>query len=165
MNDVKTAARILVAEDREWLREILLYRLRAEGFTADGCADGVEAAKQLGSSEYGLLITDLDMPRKNGMDLVRELRAEGCTMPVILMSGSITVDPGEVCAELGLVAFLQKPFPMEDLLVLVAGVLGVLFARKRGPGGAERLGRESSKGWASVPPAGRGPVPPVVRDN
>ena len=84
--------RILVVEDDADLNELIRRRLKKEGYGADGCFDGEEALNYLSSADYDLMITDIMMPRQDGLSLVRQLRQQGNSMPVIFLSARDSVE-------------------------------------------------------------------------
>lgn len=85
---------------------------------------------------FNLLITDYDMPRLTGVELVRKLRSASMTLPVILTSGSLTAEELAQNPSLELAAILPKPFSPEELL---GTVTNVLTATVSAPGQLERL--------------------------
>jgi CheY-like chemotaxis protein len=79
--------RLLIAEDDGQLRELLCEVLQAEGFETVATANGAEAlALFRGGHPCDAIITDDDMPRLRGRDLVLILRAEGCALPIVLIT-------------------------------------------------------------------------------
>ena len=107
--------RILVVDDDPEFREVLLDILRGSGYRPEGVADGLEAVDRLKASGWDLVLTDLKMPRLNGLALIRSLKEEGEQTPVILVTGSTD---HLACAEArGLGArCLHKPFEIDNLL-------------------------------------------------
>jgi CheY-like chemotaxis protein len=79
--------RILVVDDDEDSRYVTSVLLAHAGYLVDGAADGEEAWEALLTTSYDLLVTDHNMPRLSGLDLVARLRAAGMSLPVILHSG------------------------------------------------------------------------------
>jgi DNA-binding response OmpR family regulator len=96
---------------------LLLARV---GYEVDTAGDGEQGWAALRLRPYDLLMTDNEMPRLKGLDLVRRLRAAGMTLPVIVVSGS---EEARALAEddsLDLTAVVRKPFRPEELLAQVA---------------------------------------------
>lgn len=88
--------RLLIAEDDGQLRELLCEVLQGEGFETVATADGAEAlALFRGGHSCDAIITDDDMPRLRGRDLVSILRAEGCALPIVVISGSLDLSDAE----------------------------------------------------------------------
>ena len=112
--------RVLVVEDlddsRESLRELLELALSIE---VDAAEDGVRAMELLSEREYGVVITDLRMPRANGMWLLRGVRERELPCRVIVVTGHGSVKEAVEAMKLGAFDFLTKPFDPQQLIVLV----------------------------------------------
>jgi DNA-binding response OmpR family regulator len=121
--------RILVVDDDVDIRDISTRVLIAYGYHADAVADGAAAWKALRASRYDLLITDHNMPKVTGIELVRTLRSKRMTLPVVLMSGALPAEALVRDSSLQLAGTLLKPFTMEEL---VATVTKVLYAAQFG---------------------------------
>jgi two-component system response regulator AtoC len=113
-------ARILVADDEAGLRAFTMETLQQDGHDVSGAADGDEADRLLGSRSYDLLITDLKMPGKDGMSLLRKLRAEQPELEIIVLTAHATVDTAVEAMRLGAFDYLQKPIEGPDALSLCA---------------------------------------------
>jgi DNA-binding response OmpR family regulator len=110
-------------DDDPDIRDICARVLIAYGYQADAVADGRAAWKALRAKNYDLLITDHNMPKVTGVELVRILRSQLLTLPVVLMSGDLPVEAIIRDSSLQLAATLLKPFTMEELLGIVTKVL------------------------------------------
>lgn len=107
--------RILIVEDQPLLRRLLKTALLGQGFTVEDCGSGRAALRRLRRSRFDALLTDFQMPRMTGLELIEALRSTGSRMAILLMS---TDSPGELGLEsrtLRGVRFLRKPFGMKDL--------------------------------------------------
>ncbi|HXY18373.1 MAG TPA: sigma-54 dependent transcriptional regulator [Gemmatimonadales bacterium] len=102
-------ARILVADDERGVRGFIAEALEDDGHAVAQAADGVEAAARLGRESFDLLITDLKMPRLDGMALLRQVRAEQPELEVIVLTAFGTVDTAVEAMKLGAFDYLQKP--------------------------------------------------------
>ncbi|MCK5798637.1 MAG: response regulator [Deltaproteobacteria bacterium] len=104
--------RILVAEDSATVRENLRQILEARGFDVDLAVDGMDAWAALSVQRYSLLLTDIDMPRMSGLDLLRLLQTRSSclfdTMPAIVISYKSTAEDREVGLAAGAQAYLSK---------------------------------------------------------
>ena len=78
--------RILVADDERELLDITVKRLKAQGYAVDGCDNGDDAAYYLEQTSYDLAILDIMMPGRDGLSILRGLRAAGRTLPVLLLT-------------------------------------------------------------------------------
>ncbi len=114
--------KILYAEDNEPLRETSVRTLRAVGYFVLPVGDGQAALDAARLSPFDLLITDNDMPRLTGLELVARLRLDGSDLPVIVTSGSTNHFAAHDYEWMRLSAWVQKPFELEDLVTLVRNV-------------------------------------------
>jgi DNA-binding response OmpR family regulator len=115
--------RILLADDDIHIREFIIRFLSCSGYNLDTVADGVDAWKALKSRRYDLLITDNKMPRMTGLELIKKLRSEEMTLPVILVSGTIPTEEIKFHSWLQIDATLAKPFTFDELLDTVKKAL------------------------------------------
>lgn len=126
VQEVRRAAQtyILVVDDDATHRDIVVRIVVGAGFEVHTARDGEEAWQALTRAKYDLLITDHEMPRLKGLELIERLRAFSDAPPCILISGSLpraewiikeTVSPG---------AFLSKPFTMTELVETIFRLLG-----------------------------------------
>jgi two-component system copper resistance phosphate regulon response regulator CusR len=123
--------RVLIAEDEPRLSSFLEKGLRANGYATTIVADG-RSALALGSIEdFDLLILDLGLPGKDGLDVLRELRAAGRTLPVVILSARDDMSDKITGLEVGADDYITKPFAFEELLARVR-------VRLRDTGTAER---------------------------
>src|ERR1039458_9853176 len=83
--------RILVADDDEDIRYLLSTVLAGAGYDVNAASDGQQAWEALLHGHYDLLVTDNDMPRLTGIELIGRIRKEGMSLPVIIASGSFPV--------------------------------------------------------------------------
>ena len=111
--------RVLVVEDDEIIRAIVAHAIAQMGCEVDIAEDGQTAWEKLNVRNYDLLVTDNNMPRLTGLELVQMLRSADMMLPVILASGGTShVDPA-----LQITATLPKPFYTDQLLELVREIL------------------------------------------
>jgi DNA-binding response OmpR family regulator len=112
-------SRILIAEDEARLASFLEKGLRASGFTTTTVGDGLSAQALATDEEFDLLILDLSLPRKDGLEVLRELRAAGQRLPVIVLTAR--GDPHDRVAglETGADDYLPKPFHFDELVARI----------------------------------------------
>ena len=115
--------RILLVEDKEGLRQVLQKTLEAEGFAVEACGDGQEAMHRLGRERYLLVLTDLKLPRADGLQVLRAARQAEPSLPVIVMTAFGTVQDAVVAMKEGAYDFLEKPVDNDHLLALVQRAL------------------------------------------
>jgi two-component system response regulator FlrC len=113
-------ARILVTDDEAGIREFLADALELEGHDVDQAASGEDAIAALNKRNYALLLTDLNMPGVDGMELLRWVRREQPEVEVIVLTAHGTVDNAVEAMKLGAFEFLQKPMSGPDELQLLA---------------------------------------------
>ena len=117
---------ILVIDDDIDLRVIFQEALRAEGYKVSVAADGAQGIALQRKQPASLLITDIFMPNKEGLETIRDFREEFPSVPIIAISGGGRLKTGGslfTAKELGAAVILRKPFEMSDLLRSVAAVL------------------------------------------
>jgi CheY-like chemotaxis protein len=116
---------VVVAEDDETVAKVVVQVLTGQGYSVALAADGARALEICLEQRDGvdLLVTDVVMPRMNGPELVRALRAKGVHVPVLFMSGYTPDELVTVDAEGGQLELLEKPFTATDLLARVREAL------------------------------------------
>lgn len=108
--------RLLLAEDDPHALRILAGFLIEEGFEVMVAPDGGAALDLLKSERFSLLITDLDMPRATGLDLLAYVRQEGLDLPVIIITASSDTDARAQADAMGAADYLNKPIMLDALL-------------------------------------------------
>jgi DNA-binding response OmpR family regulator len=116
-------ARILYVEDDPKLRRLGQWVLVESGYDVDIAADGMEGWDALQHAPYNLLITDYDLPRLTGMELIQQARLAGMRLPIVLATGSAHACDALASSSLGVAAQLPKPFGINALLETVQQVL------------------------------------------
>lgn len=107
--------RILVIEDDATLRRLIVRGLHEEGHVADALGDGRECCGYLAATSYDALILDLNLPYRDGLNVLRDLRGQGSRTPVLILTAR--VDALDVVAGLdaGADDYMRKPFALEEL--------------------------------------------------
>ena len=111
--------RILIAEDEPRLAAFLEKGLRANGFTTTTIGDGVRAATMARDEDFDLFVLDIGLPGKDGFAVLRELRADGQRLPVIILSARDEITDKVSGLEHGADDYVTKPFRFEELLARV----------------------------------------------
>ena len=109
--------RILVIDDESEIRESLDLLLSSEGYSVDLAQNGTEGEKRLGSKAYDLVLLDLMMPDKSGMDVLRDLRTSDHQTPVFMITAYGSVEGAVDALKLGANDYFPKPWDNEKLLV------------------------------------------------
>ena len=116
-------ATILVAEDQADIRDLLLLNLRGAGYDVSAVGDGLAALGEQASQPRDLLILDLMMPGKDGLEVCKALRAQGLAMPILMLTAKSTELDRVLGLELGADDYLTKPFSLAELLARVKALL------------------------------------------
>jgi DNA-binding NtrC family response regulator len=116
-------AEILLVEDKDSLRQMLRMTLQNAGHAVDEACDGAEARRKLNDSRYKLVLTDLKMPRADGLEVLRAAKSSDPDTVVILLTAYGTVDEAVYAMKEGAYEFLQKPVDSRHLLMLVERTL------------------------------------------
>jgi EAL domain-containing protein (putative c-di-GMP-specific phosphodiesterase class I) len=114
-----TRGRVLVVDDEESLLEVLATMLADAGWQVDTALDGREALGLVDAQRYEVVLSDIDMPGINGVQLLREIRARDLDVPVLLITGHPRVETAVAALEHGALRYLQKPLRERDLLSAV----------------------------------------------
>jgi DNA-binding NtrC family response regulator len=108
---------ILVIDDEPEIREGLSDLLRSEGYTVDLAVNGTEGEKRLGAKPYDLVLLDLMMPDKSGMEVLKEFRTSDTETPVFMITAYGSVAGAVQALKLGANDFFPKPWDNEKLLI------------------------------------------------
>lgn len=114
---------ILLVEDDASLSTVLADYLRSKGYTVETASNGKEAWELILVKHYDLVISDIMMPKMNGFELLKLLRAQHITLPVIMLSAKTERDDIMLAYELGCDDYVTKPFSMDILICKVEAVL------------------------------------------
>jgi len=112
--------RILVIDDDEPIREFLRYVFEKEGLVVDDARDGAEGLEFINNNTYDTVITDISMPKKDGVEIIIALRESGAATRIIAMSGVASKDKLLQIADMyGADAIISKPFTSDQILPLI----------------------------------------------
>jgi two-component system response regulator QseB len=115
--------RLLLVEDDPMIGESVRRALRHDGFAVDWVQDGESAAHALAAEPYALLLLDLGLPRKSGIEVLRELRGRGLDLPVLVVTARDTVDERVEGLDAGADDYLVKPFALAELEARIRALL------------------------------------------
>jgi DNA-binding NtrC family response regulator len=110
---------ILVVEDKESMAEMLKETLESEGYGVISAKDGVEGIGHLKEGKVDLVLTDLKLPKKGGIDILKASREENPLIPVIVMTAYGSVETAVAAMKEGAFDFITKPFDTDHLLMLI----------------------------------------------
>ncbi len=119
--------RILVVEDERVAADVLAKGLREHAYAVDVAGDGATALDQASTNDYDLIILDILLPRLNGLDVCRQLRAEGLSVPILMLTARGGPDQRVEGLDVGADDYLPKPYHFPELLARVRALL------RRGP--------------------------------
>ena len=117
---------ILVVDDEPELRELMLLILKTAGHTVVGAADGVEAAARIANQHFDVVLTDLIMPEKDGLEFIAELREKYPNVRIIAMSGGGHIPRDSylrIAQGFGAHAILEKPFENREIFAAIETAL------------------------------------------
>jgi len=114
---------ILIAEDDQAIATGLKLNLELEGFRSCVASDGEQAAKAIDEQHPALVLLDIAMPKKDGLELLAELRGAGNLIPVIVLSARQTESDKVAALRLGADDYVTKPFALAELMARVDAVL------------------------------------------
>lgn len=115
--------RVLIAEDERTLNRMITKTLIHEGYTADSCYDGEEALDYLKMGEFDVAILDIMMPKLSGIEVLKTIRAEGISVPVIFLTARDSIEDRVKGLDAGAQDYLVKPFAFEELLARLRAII------------------------------------------
>jgi len=107
--------RILIAEDDEALAKFVRQGLESEHYAVDVFPDGEQARAAANQSEYDLVILDLNLPKLDGVSVLRQLRLQKPSLPVLVLTQRTRVEDRVLCLDTGADDYLPKPFSFGEL--------------------------------------------------
>ena len=115
--------RLLVAEDEKDMNRLITRALEKEGYGVDSCFDGEEAMDYLESAEDDGVILDIMMPKMDGHQVLKKLRARGSDLPVLFLTARDSIADRVAGLDLGADDYLIKPFDFDELLARVRAMM------------------------------------------
>lgn len=114
---------ILLVEDEQALRSTLSVRLRGEGYVVDTAGDGVEGFEKATTLPFDLIILDVILPHRSGLDLCRDIRQAGLATPIMFLSARHQTTDKVVGLKLGADDYVTKPFKTAELMARIEALL------------------------------------------
>ncbi len=115
---------ILLVEDDEILRITIYDALTKKGWSVAAVEDGEEAAGLINKKEYDIMLCDIRLPKKNGIDILQEVKKLYPETEVIMMTGYGKVEDAVSAMRLGAYDYITKPFEIEDLIMRIEKIVG-----------------------------------------
>jgi putative two-component system response regulator len=117
------AARVIVVDDEESVRQMLARILNRSGYSCDVASDGVEALQAIRENEYDLVLTDMDMPGVSGLDLIMQVARDHSDTATMMVTGMDDTVLAHSALEMGAVGYITKPFEPNEVVINVANAL------------------------------------------
>ncbi len=114
---------ILIIEDKESMAQMLRETLEAEGYRIVVAADGQKGIRQIRDCHLDLVLSDLKLPKQDGIEVLKAAKAEDPLMPVIMMTAFGTVETAVMAMKEGAFDFITKPFDTDHLILLIRRAL------------------------------------------
>ncbi|MCW0219637.1 MAG: response regulator transcription factor [Prosthecobacter sp.] len=115
--------RVLVVEDEKKMASFILKGLKEVGFLPEVCHRGDEALVRILSSAFDAVVLDIMLPGLDGLAIVRRMRSQGCTTPVLMLSARGDVDERVEGIEAGADDYLAKPFAVKEVIARVRALV------------------------------------------
>lgn len=115
--------RILVVDDEKELRDFIKSSLEAEGFTVDVTGEGERASFLARTNDYDLVVLDYNLPVKSGLEVCRDIRKHGRTMPIIMLSVESDTKSKIKLLSSGADDYVTKPFALAELMARIRALL------------------------------------------
>lgn len=111
--------KLLLAEDTSDLNRVVTAILTHENYEVDSVFDGEEASKKINGTDYDGVILDIMMPKKDGIEVLKEMRSRHILTPVLLLTAKSEIDDRVAGLDAGADDYLPKPFAMKELLARI----------------------------------------------
>ncbi|MCX8012399.1 MAG: response regulator [Desulfobacterota bacterium] len=121
--NITTISKIMVVDDSDDIRELIRAFLQMRGYEISTATDGVDALEKLKKDQIPLIITDINMPRMNGPELLEAISKSSQDYKAVVMSTYIEDEVKNDLRKKGAVAFLLKPFSLHQLEEIVSASL------------------------------------------
>ena len=113
---------ILIVDDEEHLADALAHNLQFEGFATAVANDGEEGLRLANTMQFDLVILDIMMPKLDGIEVCRRLRATGSTVPILFLTAKSSDADRLLGLKVGADDYLAKPFLLEELILRIHGI-------------------------------------------
>ena len=115
---------LLIVDDEQVIREVLTEKLTSSGYHCEVAPNSTEALRKLDNSHYfSLVLSDIDMPGMNGMQLLREIKGRNGDIDVVMVTGVVDIDTAIQAIRLGASDYITKPFNLDEVVLTVEHTL------------------------------------------
>ena len=114
---------ILIVEDEKKVAGFIKQGLQEERYTVDVAYDGEEALLLAGMNSYDLIVLDIMLPKKDGMEVLKDLRAQGLSIPILILTAKDTLEDKVQGLDSGADDYITKPFAFAELLARIRALL------------------------------------------
>ena len=115
--------RLLVVEDEKKLNDLITKKLEKEYYGIDSCFDGEEAVRYVEGTEYDAIILDIMLPKLDGFEVIKRIRAKKNKVPILLLTARDNIDDKVKGLDYGADDYLVKPFIFEELMARIRVLL------------------------------------------
>jgi DNA-binding response OmpR family regulator len=115
--------KVLIIEDDRDVAEMIKSGLRSESYTVEVSPDGADGSFLARSYDYDVIVLDYSLPKKNGLEVCREIRASGKKTPIIFLSVNDEVDLKVQALECGADDYMEKPFALKELVARLKAII------------------------------------------
>ena len=130
---------IMVIDDNEWIRDTLKQLLARSGYQVDVADNGRVGINKLKSKRYDVVLTDIQMPEMDGIELLKQIKEYDPTIPVVMITGFPTVDTAIQAMRQGASDFITKPFRYEQINMVVDKLVKEREVGEKGPHADKRI--------------------------
>ncbi len=121
---------VLIVDDDPQMRIALNEAIQRMGYDTTVCENGMNALDKLRNANYSMVVTDMNMPRMDGLSLLKEIRSRIGNLPVLVITGFGTVDNAVQSMKEGAADYLQKPFSYDSLKEMIDSVIKRTYIEK-----------------------------------
>lgn len=119
----QTNKRLLVVDDEDEIRELLVFDIQSSGYTVDSAKDGEEGLKKAVENNYDLILLDVMMPKMNGYDVCKNIRLVKPKVPILMLTAKGTIHDKTEGFDVGADDYLVKPFDVQEVLLRIRALL------------------------------------------
>lgn len=123
MKHVQAQSRILVVDDENSLRELLAIMLQREGYLVEEACNGSEALEKISGGSFDLIISDIQMPKMTGIELLREIRQQEIDVTVMMITAFSSTEEAVEAMKLGAYDYITKPFKNDEIRLVIKNAL------------------------------------------